>query len=139
MHDVIADWKCVKPEEEPCANKWGCSLIKEFEREARTDGIPAKELGRRKTDLVDDLNRFINLRKTRAGQLQSRQELLQNPAAEDEPVDQVPDIEGMSTHQVVATGKKEIFEIDNRLSRVEKVVEDTIQIGVQVGSVPRTS
>lgn len=108
-----------------------CRLIKEFEREARTDGIPSKELSKRKTEVVNELNNLISMRKTAAAQLQSRQELL-NGAQNDGGVSIPSSPEHMSTQQIVATGRKEIQEIDTRLSRAEKVVDDTIQIGVQV-------
>lgn len=41
------------------------SLIKDFEREARTDGLPARELADRKRLLVNELNSYIALKKVR--------------------------------------------------------------------------
>lgn len=107
------------------------ALIKEFEREARTDGISPKELARRKTDLVNELNKFIALRKKKAEQLQSRQELLSG-AQLDGGLSSPVQPDAMSTQQIVAAGRKDVQDIDNRLNRAEKVVEDTIQIGVQL-------
>ena len=53
------------------------SLIKEYEREARTDGIPAAELQNKKRWMVNELNRFIALKKQLTQQLESRQNLFQ--------------------------------------------------------------
>ena len=52
-----------------------CRLIKEFEREARTDGVPAAELASRKKALVQELNSFIAMKKDRSGDLEARKEL----------------------------------------------------------------
>ncbi|GMH35226.1 hypothetical protein BSKO_03094 [Bryopsis sp. KO-2023] len=108
------------------------ALIKEFEREARTDGISPKELARRKAELVDEVNTFMSLRKTHANQIQSRRELL-GGAQEGGGAGQVR-VEDMSTQQVITKGRGEIQDIDNRLARAEKVVDDTIQIGVQTAA-----
>lgn len=40
-----------------------CSLIKDFEREARADGMDQKELTDRRRFMADELNRFINMKK----------------------------------------------------------------------------
>jgi hypothetical protein len=39
----------------------------------------------------------------------------------------------MTMQELMVQGKKEITETENTLSRAEKVVEDTLQIGQQVG------
>lgn len=51
-------------------------LIKEFEREARNDSMPADELLRRKEALVHELNTFISIKKTQTQILNTRMELL---------------------------------------------------------------
>lgn len=40
-----------------------CSLIKDFEREARADGMPARELADRKKTLAAELNGYIQMKK----------------------------------------------------------------------------
>lgn len=40
-----------------------CSLIKDFELEARADGMAQKELTDRRRFMADELNRFINMKK----------------------------------------------------------------------------
>ena len=52
-----------------------CRLIKEFEREARTDGVPSAELASRKKALVQELNCYIAMKKERSGDLEARKEL----------------------------------------------------------------
>lgn len=52
------------------------SLIREFEREARTDGMPANELNLRKKQYVQELNGFIGLKKAYSGAAGQRAELL---------------------------------------------------------------
>ena len=51
-------------------------LIREFEREARTDGMPPNELNARKKELVQQLNGFIGMKKAYGAQAQQRGELL---------------------------------------------------------------
>ena len=51
-------------------------LIKDFEREARTDGLPAEDLAARKRLLVGELNGFIAQKKAAAGVLEARRELV---------------------------------------------------------------
>ena len=38
----------------------------------------------------------------------------------------------MTAQEIIAVGKKDIQDIDTRLGRAERIVEDTVQIGVQV-------
>lgn len=59
-------------------------MIREFEREARTDGMPPNELNARKKDLVQQLNGFIGMKKAYGQQAAQRGELLdgaKSPAA----------------------------------------------------------
>lgn len=51
-------------------------LIKEFEREARTDGIAPTELANRKKAMVQELNDFIGMKKERSADLEARRELV---------------------------------------------------------------
>lgn len=51
-------------------------LIKDFEREARTDGLPADDLAARKRALVAELNGLITAKKQAAGALDARRELV---------------------------------------------------------------
>lgn len=57
-----------------------CRLIKEFEREGRTDGMPARELADRKRGLVTELNNFIALKKSYSATEQGRNELMDGAA-----------------------------------------------------------
>ncbi len=45
------------------ANASACSLLKDFEREARTDNMPASVLAERKKALADKLNALIEAKK----------------------------------------------------------------------------
>jgi hypothetical protein len=62
-------------------------LIHEFEREARTDGMPARELADRKRRLANQLNAFIARKKAASGTEEGRNELLAGAAA---PMQQPP-------------------------------------------------
>jgi hypothetical protein len=53
-----------------------CRLLKDFEREARTDGMPAPLLAERKKALADELNDFIK-KKKEIGAFAERSELLE--------------------------------------------------------------
>lgn len=61
-----------------------CRLIREFEREARTDGMPANELNFRKKQYVQELNGFIGLKKAYSGAAAQRSELLEGAKSETE-------------------------------------------------------
>lgn len=52
------------------------SLIKEFEQEARMDGMPAAELTSRKKVLVQQLNDFIAKKKEHGNDIAGRKELI---------------------------------------------------------------
>jgi hypothetical protein len=51
-------------------------LIKDFEREARADGLPAADLANRKRELVQELNGYIAMKKELSAQSSTRAELL---------------------------------------------------------------
>lgn len=51
-------------------------LIQEFEREARTDGMPSRELADRKRRLVNQFNEYVNLKKQHSSTEAGRGELL---------------------------------------------------------------
>lgn len=53
-----------------------CRLIKDFEQEARTDGMPPAELAARKKGLVQQLNDFIAMKKERGANITAKQELI---------------------------------------------------------------
>lgn len=53
-----------------------CSLIKEFEQEARTDNMPAAELTSRKKGLVQQLNEYIAKKKELGNDIAGRKELI---------------------------------------------------------------
>ncbi len=58
-------------------------LLKEFEREARTDGMPANVLAERKKALADQLNGFIN-RKKDIGNQANKDELFAGATKDEE-------------------------------------------------------
>lgn len=53
----------------------------EFEREARTDGMPTRELADRKRELANQLNSYINLRKQYNSTEDGRSELMAGASA----------------------------------------------------------
>eukprot|EP00878_Enallax_costatus_P004352 GHUV01004588.1.p2 GENE.GHUV01004588.1~~GHUV01004588.1.p2 ORF type:complete len:286 (+),score=100.88 GHUV01004588.1:345-1202(+) len=110
------------------------ALIHDFEREARTDGMPARELADRKRKLVTELNSFINQKKQYSSTEDGRNELLAGAGAsgQEGAAPQGPD--GMTMQELMKEGRKGVQEIDGTLSRAEKVVEDTLQIGQQTAA-----
>ena len=64
------------PRKPTCGAAQRRRLIKDFEREARTDGLPAEDLGARKRLLVAELNTLITAKKEAAGALDARRELV---------------------------------------------------------------
>jgi hypothetical protein len=59
-----------------CAPNHNDRLIQEFEREARADGMPTRELADRKRKLVGQFNAYVNAKKTYASTEAGRSELL---------------------------------------------------------------
>ena len=53
-----------------------CRLIKDFEKEARAENLPAQELTNRKRAMVQELNNFITQKKDRSSALSAKAELL---------------------------------------------------------------
>eukprot|EP00210_Caulerpa_lentillifera_P003278 g3129.t1 len=113
------------------------ALIKEFEREARNDQMPAEELSERKSVLVNELNNYISIKKTQTQILNSRLQ-----SSSDSPMRVLQQDEGhsqqgqssQSTQQIIKTGRKEMKEVEGALGRAEKIVEDTVQIGTQTAA-----
>ncbi|KAK9830607.1 hypothetical protein WJX81_004669 [Elliptochloris bilobata] len=102
-------------------------LIKDFEREARTDGLPAEDLAARKRLLVGELNGFITQKKNAAGAVDVRRELVADGRANKAGAEITPS--GMTSQELMARGRKDIKETDASLTRSEKVVVETIAIG----------
>lgn len=105
------------------------ALIKDFERDARADGMPARELAERKKLLASELNGYIQLKKDFAQGEGNKGDLLNGAQGEIE-----LGIEGMSMQQLVSKGKKDIDETDKALARAERIVEDTKDVGKTVAA-----
>eukprot|EP00775_Hariotina_reticulata_P008789 gene8789-8967_t len=105
------------------------TLILEFEREARTDGMPARELADRKRRLANQLNEYIILKKQYTSNEQGRNELLAGsaPAGAADSIAGTP--QALSMQELMKDGRKNMHEIDSGLTRAEKLVEDTVEIG----------
>jgi SNARE protein len=102
------------------------TLIKDFEKEARMDGMSAVELAHRKKGLVQQLNEYIGMKKERAGGIAAKQELIgtaKKPAHKT--------AEEMSTGDLIIKARKEIKESDESLIRSEKIVAQTIEVGTK--------
>ena len=120
-------------------------VIKEFEREARMEGMPQSELAKRKNGFVTELSQFMLLKKAAAARIaaaaakdghlaldvsagpssSSREEAQAGPASE---------LQQMSNQQLVSYGKQQMDEADASLERSKKVVEDTINVGAETAA-----
>ena len=120
-------------------------VIKEFEREARMEGMPQSELAKRKNGFVTELSQFMLLKKAAAAKIaaaaakdghlaldvsagpssSSREEAQAGPASE---------LQQMSNQQLVSYGKQQMDEADASLARSKKVVEDTINVGAETAA-----
>ncbi|GAX79492.1 hypothetical protein CEUSTIGMA_g6933.t1 [Chlamydomonas eustigma] len=101
-------------------------LIKEFEMDARADGMPAPMLAERKRDLVNRINGFIATKKAITEEQAGKNALL---AGASQPAEQ--NLQEMSMVQLIRQGHKEIDEIDQGLDRAERIAQDTLDIGTQ--------
>lgn len=109
--------------------KEGKALIKEFEFEARADGMPAPILAERKRDLVNQINGFIAMKKEVSTAQAGRNELITGAATQ-----QDEDLKSMSMVRLIKKGHQEIDEIDSGLNRAERVALDTVDVGTQAAS-----
>lgn len=105
------------------------NIIKDFEREARTDGMPVAELAERKRELVNELNSYIAMKKDYGNTLEARKNLLQGGEVTPE-----TGPESMTMQELMVKGRKDMKETDKVLARAERVVEDTLQIGTQTAA-----
>ncbi|EFJ47278.1 Qb-SNARE, NPSN-family [Volvox carteri f. nagariensis] len=120
------------------------SLIKDFEREARADGMPASELTARKRAMAAELNGFIEMKKQFAQNEGNKGDLLSGAQAGERNgycihVDLVvcghlaACYAAMSMQQLMSKGRKDIADIDKTLDRAQRIAEDTKQVGVALG------
>mmetsp|Transcript_23071 Transcript_23071/g.64069 ORF Transcript_23071/g.64069 Transcript_23071/m.64069 type:complete len:266 (+) Transcript_23071:526-1323(+) len=107
--------------------------LKDFEREARTDGMPPAILSDKKRQLVQELNTYIALKKTQTAQMQARNQLME-PSTSSSAAQQENGFEGKKTQELVQMGRKEIKEIDNSLANAQRVVQDTIEVGAKTAA-----
>lgn len=101
------------------------TLIREFEREARTDGMSPNDLNFRKKAYVQELNGFIGLKKAYTGGAANRDELMGGARSESQ------QLSGKNTAELMTMGRKDMKETDAALLRSEKIVNDTMAIGIQ--------
>ena len=135
--------------------------IKEWEREARMDGMDAVELGQKKQEMVRELNAYVQLKKQYAAASAASAEAggaeaaggssgtAVNPAAGAAAVAAAEESSGggssafaappaaprdaasMSTQELMEEGRSQMNETDEMLARSVRVLEDTIQIGTK--------
>eukprot|EP00958_Prasinococcus_capsulatus_P000085 scaffold3_cov389-Prasinococcus_capsulatus_cf.AAC.6 len=118
--------------------KEGMRLVKDFEREARADGEPEEQIGKRKKTLVKELNAFIAQKKKASADLKERQEKLlqkqwqggQSSIARAEVETGGADTtEGLSSRQLMDIGRKKMKKTDESIDRSRRVVAETIEVG----------
>lgn len=101
-------------------------LIKDFERESRSDGMPPKVIAEKKRELVQALNRFISTKKSIATELSTltmSTEHLTTRTYEDK-----------GTDELILLGRDQIRSTEESLENSRQVVEATLQIGAQAAS-----
>ncbi|GIL53418.1 hypothetical protein Vafri_9009 [Volvox africanus] len=105
------------------------ALIKEFEREARTEGIPPNELAARKKVMASELNGFIAMKNEFAQAEGNKGDLLSGG----QPGESELRLEAMSMQQLMVKGRKDIEDINQTLNRAQRVAEETHQVGTALG------
>mmetsp|Transcript_5137 Transcript_5137/g.11178 ORF Transcript_5137/g.11178 Transcript_5137/m.11178 type:complete len:294 (+) Transcript_5137:264-1145(+) len=101
-------------------------LIKDFEREARVEGMPAAILANRKREMVNQLNAFIEMKKQVAQGQVDKTDLLSGAKVEQE-----ENYDKMTNQQIISAGKAAIEDTNKTLDRAARIVEDTLQVGAQ--------
>ncbi|GLI67196.1 hypothetical protein VaNZ11_011118 [Volvox africanus] len=105
------------------------ALIKEFEREARMEGIPPSELAARKKVMASELNGFIAMKNEFAQAEGNKGDLLSGA----QPGESELRLEAMSMQQLMSKGRKDIDDINQTLNRAQRVAEETQQVGTALG------
>lgn len=125
-------------------------IIREFEKQARADGMDQRELQKKKTEMVVQLNKHVAMRKKKQESMREKEELLKkkadveaakkdkgkgkakDPEQPKKPVGGGQDIYStMSTQELMTHGRRTMAETDKSLSRGLQVVNDTIAVGQQ--------
>ncbi|GIL91658.1 hypothetical protein Vretimale_9586 [Volvox reticuliferus] len=105
------------------------ALIKDFEREARADGMPASELAARKKVMASELNGFIAMKNEFAQAEGNKGDLLSGA----QPAESDLRLEAMSMQQLMSKGRKDIDDINQTINRAQRIAEDTKQVGTALG------
>lgn len=119
-------------------------LIKEFERSAKADGsLEASVISSRKREYVNELNKFVGLKKNAQTTIAAKQELLEGEkesgadmskgkgggsSSQADPGKGV-ELQMMETGDLVQHGREVMKETDQSIERSKAVVQETIQIG----------
>ncbi|KAG2491965.1 hypothetical protein HYH03_009696 [Edaphochlamys debaryana] len=105
------------------------AMIKDFEREAKADGMAVEELSARKKALAVELNHYIKRKGEFAQAHGSTQDLLAMAVAQPE-----IQMEAMSTQQLMQEGRKVAAATDKTLDQSLQVVSQMQGIGKEVAS-----
>lgn len=105
------------------------AAVKEYEREARVDGVDAAEIKATRAEMVNTVNKYVSMKKEYSSRSLARQELMGPGAGPSKP--QQKQVEDMTNQEIIQTGHKRIKETDQVLDRAVRVVNDTEQIGMQ--------
>ncbi|KAK6913613.1 hypothetical protein RJ641_020934 [Dillenia turbinata] len=113
-------------------------LIKEFDREIKDEESKNppevnKQLNEEKQAMIKELNSYVTLRKTHMNSLGNKRVELFDGAGVSEPTaeENVQMASSMTNQELIGVGMKTMDETDQAIERSKKVVEQTIEVGVQ--------
>mmetsp|Transcript_39864 Transcript_39864/g.55386 ORF Transcript_39864/g.55386 Transcript_39864/m.55386 type:complete len:247 (+) Transcript_39864:129-869(+) len=109
------------------------SQIKEWEREARMDGMAPDVVKRRKDEFVGELNTSLALKKGLVNDLSRKRELLLG-ARSGETNSTEHNLESKNTQELMQYGRSKIVATDESAQRSKQIVHETIQIGTETAT-----
>lgn len=141
-----------------------CSLIKEFEREARVDGRPTDEIQAAKQRYVSQVNSYVSRKKTAAADLKAampqaqpstsgqagneRGQMQQQAQGVLQPPLMVTDVVCLEAHikdlehnhaeptnaEIIQQGRQRMDDIDSELAKGKRIVMDTEQTAIKTAA-----
>jgi len=108
------------------------SKIREFELEARADGVDAAEIKTKKQDFVTQINSYIGRKKRVLDENAHRDELLKGAQGTSSDPDAFSrNQENMSNQELMQYGRDKVKLTDDSIERSKRIVQDAVQVGTE--------
>lgn len=110
------------------------TVIKEWEREARTDGMSATDLRMRKAGMVEELNALLAIKKGMTHVDARKSELLTGATSTSSGDQHARNQESMSMNELMQHGRERMNATEQSAQRSKRVVQETVQVGTETAA-----